>query len=107
MESHALDVNQRGIRLNVDRGRFYVGHTKYTITNGIGIADHFDGMDGTIVFGFKFSMTGQDGELAEVALRGRILPQEGLNTILLRGIVSLDSYGLEFSQRGHIQKIDT
>ncbi len=103
-------IDQRGIRLNVTGGQFYLGHTKYNVADGFGIVGCLkeSRFNNTIVFGFRLNMTGPDGELAELFFKGILLPsKKQMHIVAIRGILSLESLDIGLAQRGVIHKIDT
>ena len=98
----------RGVIFEMTSGTFTMNLTQLSFSEGMGFAGRpREGrFNGTVVFGFKFNMTGPDGKLAEVGLIGKVKRTEEYGPVLvMKGRINFDGLTYGFIQAGKLHKI--
>lgn len=100
---------QRGALFTVKTGSFVLNSTGFVISEGVGVAGRPEEgrLNGTVVFVFRFNMTGTDGVTTEVTLRGIVMRHEGRAPVLMmRGTFSVGGLTWLLRQSGRIHVIN-
>jgi hypothetical protein len=100
----------RGVMFEVQSGYLTINQTRYVMREGFGFAGRpSEGrFNSTIVFGFRFNMTGPDGEDISVGLLGAVIRnRDGRPTLIMRGHIQINDSDFSLVQRGIIHRIQT
>lgn len=108
LEFTIIRRGERGILLEVLGGHFSLNDTTFEFDEGLGIVGRPEegGFNGTLVFGFRISITDSNGEIAQLEFRGivkRTLEHGPL--LVMQGRLVQEDQVFVFRQIGRIHRI--